>query len=140
MTIKKVAIFFLWFAQAIILGHNFFSHHHHHTPHSTHSHANGHHHHHSDANDDDSKVFGHLFSFVQHLGDQLSFTNPVSTDISIAQDFSQPVVAAFQGHVFMLAYNSVCKQHAFPPGQCELFESLHLFFYDLRGPPSFIVS
>lgn len=129
---KKLSIFFLTIAQIIILSHTVIMHHHDAQEVGTHKHLH-------DEDHSGKNPWDIAFSSFTHSGDQAVFTDSDKTEVSFFKVAPQPYAVIVQNPAVVFQPEEVQQKHVFPLERRELYQSLHLLNYSLRGPPVFIV-
>lgn len=128
---KKLAIFFLALAQIVILGHSVILHHHDAEESGTHSHSH-------DQDHTCKNSWDIAFSSFIHSGDQAVFTDSDNTEVSFFKTIPQPSAVVVQNPAVIFQAEEAQQKNVLPIERRELYQSLHLLSYSLRGPPIFI--
>ncbi|OFY86880.1 MAG: hypothetical protein A3F72_00535 [Bacteroidetes bacterium RIFCSPLOWO2_12_FULL_35_15] len=129
---KRIALFLLTVAYAILLGHNNVPHHHHDTDHDLTAH---HHNDHHDNSDHSSKDFDHLYSHFIHSDIFITANNDNKINIFSKQLFLK--VAVSPTDFFLCDYTIQFLLHKLPE-KTFIYISPHSLSSGLRAPPAFI--
>ncbi|MGF7025018.1 hypothetical protein [Sphingobacterium sp. HSC-15S19] len=130
---KRFTILIILLAQIIVLGHGLFAHHHHEEA-EIFQHIRG-----GEVNTGKVDI-GHLFSGIQHTGDQITYTSYDNSDLKSAKDTVKIFLATVPDYRMYWEYTIVFLQHTFPPEGHIAYQSPLHCGYSLRGPPMFIVA
>ena len=134
-----VPIFMLYFALAIMLGHNFIVHNHYDFQHNkeTQNHHDGHHHGHDHGSEEEKDDWGHVFLSFHHSVDGLTFFNSISSVDQVSNRFSDITPIHSTHFIFSLEIFDI-RQNA-PPDIASYYNSQNLPPSGLRAPPTFII-
>lgn len=127
----------LYFALAIMLGHNFIVHNHYDFEHNKVAHQHGHHHGHDHDSEEEKNDWGHVFSSFHHGVDGLTYFNGISSVNQVLNRFpnittNHPTNFIFSQVIFEIRQNA-------PPDIASFYNSQNLPPSGLRAPPTFIV-
>jgi len=130
---KRLTTLFLLVAQEIIFGHGLFAHHHH-DEFEEHTHLNT-----VESNNGKTDI-GHLFSSIQHTGDQITYTNSEDKKDHAVKDTVKPFLATLPEFSMSWKFIITFQQNTFPPDRHITYQAPLHCGYSLRGPPIFIVA
>lgn len=135
---KIVPILMLYFALAIMLGHNFIVHNHYDQEQNkiAHHHHDGHHHHHDHDPEEETDDWGHVFSSYHHVANGLTYYPSLSSVENLPNRFHQNTTFSPTKFIFsQIIFES--RQKA-PPDIADYYKSQNLPPFGLRAPPIFI--
>lgn len=126
---KYIAISLLFFSTFMLVGHSVIPHHHHDAKDLTHQHE-----HHDSDGDNEHKGWGHLFSHLNHGGNDLVYTIP-----HFKSDISVKIFKVFSGtpadNFNLTEQEHVYKRLKIPDKRTFNISSIFLYSSGLRAPP-----